>query len=51
MDGEGDNPKISERDAGGYLLFYLGILYLNEKWIKNSTVTKVPWLRLKFVVA
>ena len=44
---------MSGKDADGYLLFYLGILRLNEKWIKNSTVTKVKvsWLRLEFVVA
>ena len=41
MDRENGNPKISEKDAGGYLLFYLGILNLNEKWIKKMIIQEI----------
>ena len=41
MDSENDNPKISGKDAGGYLLFYLGILNLNEKWKEKMIIQEI----------
>ena len=41
MDRENAIPKISEKDTGGYLLSYLGILNLNEKWIKKMIIQEI----------
>ena len=41
MDSKTIIQKISEEDAGGYLLFYLGILNLNEKWIKKMIIQEI----------